>query len=410
MVPGNILISNDIQTSITYRYERLRAISIGILETSAVTFLLLIAVRYFNCGPTSKAILAASTSVGFVLSPFVVHLVARYGAKVTSAATFLGIISAFGYLIGSVFESSAVFIFGGVLGVAANSMAIPIVTQVYQENYPASMRGKLYARTVMIRIGTAAVFSELAGRALTGRIEFYRPLIFLFSLSAAFGAYCLSRIPSQAIRYDESSGVFSSLGFIKSDRVLRQTLISWMLMGFANLMMLPLRVEYVANPRYGLNLSVSEIALLTGVIPNLARFMLAPVWGSLFDRVNFFALRIIVNIGFMVGIISFFTSTTITGLVCGALLFGVANAGGDIAWSLWITKFAPAERVASYMAIHSFFTGVRGLVAPFAAFYLIEGISPEMMGIISASLIGVACIILIPEYRVERCRLSGTGA
>ena len=78
-------------------------------------------------------------------------------------------------------------------------------------------------------------------------------------------------------------------------------------MGFANLMMLPLRVEYLANERYGLALSTSTIALLTGVIPNLARLVVSPLWGRLFDQINFFLLRIILNLGFALGILTFFT-------------------------------------------------------------------------------------------------------
>ncbi|NDF01570.1 MAG: hypothetical protein EB034_25395, partial [Verrucomicrobia bacterium] len=50
-------------------------------------------------------------------------------------------------------------------------------------------------------------------------------------------------------------------------------------------------------------------------------------------------------------------------MALGAVIFGVSNAGGDVAWSLWVTKFAPPERVADYMSVHTFFTGVRGVAA-----------------------------------------------
>jgi MFS family permease len=113
-----------------------------------------------------------------------------------------------------------------------------------------------------------------------------------------------------------------------------------MLMGFANLMMLPLRVEYLANPAYGLELSTGMVAVLVGVIPNVARLVMCPIWGRLFDRMNFFVLRVTLNIGFMLGILSFFTTHSTTGLVGGAILYGISTAGGDVAWSLWVTKFA----------------------------------------------------------------------
>jgi MFS family permease len=177
-----------------------------------------------------------------------------------------------------------------------------------------------------------------------------------------------------------------------------------MLMGFANLMMLPMRIEYLANPNYGLALSAAEIAFLTGVVPNSARLVLSPVWGTLFDRMNFFVLRVVVNIGFALGIFAFFTSNSILGLLVGAVIHGIANAGGDVAWGLWVTKFAPPDRVADYMSVHTFFTGVRGVLAPLVAFHLVAVLSMSTLGWISGALIVAASLLLLPEIPHGRGR------
>jgi hypothetical protein len=186
---------------------------------------------------------------------------------------------------------------------------------------------------------------------------------------------------------------------VGDDRVFRATLVSWMFMGFANLMMLPLRVEYLANPRYGLALRADLIAILTGVVPNMARLVMSPIWGHVFDRANFFVLRMILNLGFALGILSFFTSDSTLGLVLAAITFGVSTAGGDVAWSLWVTKVAPPDRVAEYMSVHTFFTGLRGLVAPMLAFVLVERYSMVGMGVVAASCILLATLMLVPEAR-----------
>jgi len=186
---------------------------------------------------------------------------------------------------------------------------------------------------------------------------------------------------------------------VAHDRVFRATLVAWMFMGFANLMMLPLRVEYLANPKYGLVLSASAIDLLTGVVPNVARLVLSPVWGWVFDRANFFLLRMDLNLGFALGILSFFTSGSTTALVHGAVAFGVSSAGGDVAWALWVTKIAPPDRVADYMSVHTFFTGLRGLVAPMVGFALAERYSLAAMGYLAAACILAATLMLWPEAR-----------
>src|SRR5262249_34482956 len=170
------------------------------------------------------------------------------------------------------------------------------------------------------------------------------------------------------------------------------------------LMMAPLRVEYLANPRYGVRLhdqllTASQIAMITGVIPNVARLILNPIWGWLFDRMNFFVLRITLNFGFMLGILSFFMTSSVAGLVTGAILFGISNAGADVAWSLWVTKFAPPQRVADYMSVHTFFTGLRGLAAPLTAFYLVSRLQPQFLGWVSIGLIVIACAFLVPEIK-----------
>jgi MFS family permease len=134
----------------------------------------------------------------------------------------------------------------------------------------------------------------------------------------------------------------------------------------------------------------------------MARLILSPIWGYLFDHMNFFALRVALNIGFAVGILTFFMSDSLTGMICGAVVFGISNAGGDVAWSLWVTKFAPPARVADYMSVHTFLTGVRGVVAPFFAFYFANPDSLSQMALISSSLIFIATLLLIPEIKLGR--------
>jgi MFS family permease len=144
------------------------------------------------------------------------------------------------------------------------------------------------------------------------------------------------------------------------------------------------------------------IAVLVGVVPNTMRLILSPVWGRLFDRMDFFALRVALNMGFAVGIVTFFTSDSLPGLLAGAVAFGIANAGGDVVWMLWVTKFAPPDRVAEYMSVHTFFTGLRGIVAPFVAFYVVAGVSMAALGIVSAGLIVAASAVLAREIRFRK--------
>ena len=392
------------RTAITYRYELRRALSGGILEAAGTLFLLLIAVRWYRAGPLSKALVAGGGSFGFLIAPWVVSCVERAGWPVAKAAARLAAVGAISFLAMALFPYLLVYVPGCVVALTSVSAAIPLLTQIYQENYPERERGARFGRTMMLRIGTAALFSDLAGRALSGHIERFRWLLLIFAAASAFASFCLARCPSQPLAASGGTHPFHALRFARHDRLFRQTLISWMFLGTATLMMGPLRVEYLANPRYGLKwkgelLTAGTVALLTGVIPNLARLIFNPLWGWLFDTMNFFVLRITLNLGFMLGMLSFFVTGSVAGLVAGAILFGISNAGADVAWSLWVTKFAPPKRVADYMSVHTFFTGVRGVFAPVMGFYLVAGYAPATLGWISAGLILVASLFLVPEIK-----------
>lgn len=391
------------RTQITYRNERLRAAAAGILETGANTFLILIAVRGYQAGAFSKALVAGGGSLGLLLTPLVVFFVTTRGWPAAVAASRLLYTGAAAFFCAALVPGLPVFVPASVLGMAAAASVIPLLTHLYQENYPAEIRGRLFSRTVMIRIATAALFSELAGHVLSLHFELFRWLPLVFALALVWAGFCLSRCPSHPLdRGGAGAHPLHALRFVREDRLFRRTLICWMLMGFANLAMLPLRVEYLANPKYQLGLTVGMVAVLTGVVPNLARLVLSPVWGWLFDRMNFFVLRVTLNLGFAIGILTFFVSDSLTGLVLGAVVHGISAAGGDVAWSLWVTKFAPPGRVADYMSVHTFFTGVRGVLAPLAAFYCVARFAPGDMAAVSSALIVVATLMLLPEIKFGR--------
>ena len=279
------------------------------------------------------------------------------------------------------------------IGILLPSTASPLLTSIFNNNYPPHKRGRLYAQNQAIRILTSIIFGGIAGWFITGAVELYYVLILIFAAALACSSYLVSQIPGEN-QSTPPSPLLSCFTYLASDSLLRNTTISWMLLGFGNLMMLPLRVEYLANPTYGLNLSELEIAAFVSVLPNIARLGGTYVWGRLFDSMNFFTLRMVLNLSFLTGIVSFFMSSSPWGLALSAVIFGFSTSGGDVAWTLWVTKFAPADRVPDYMAVHTFFTGIRGLLAPITAFTLLGVMSIQALSLLSAGLILMATILL----------------
>ncbi len=390
------------RTDRTYRAEKFRAIFTGVLETAQTTFLLLIAVRWFHAGPTEKALLVAGQSIGLICGPLVVNLAQRLGWPVAHAAAAIVGLGAFGMAAAFGDPRLPTFIVGSMLATFSMAAIVPLMTQVFHENYPGDSRGKLFSRAFMVRIAVAVCFSYLGGWVLARNMENFRWLLGAFTVALAGACFCLTRIPSEPLAPSESAHPFRAFRHVRNDRLFRQVLISWMLMGFGNLITLPLRIEYLANPAHGVSLSSDQIAFVTGVVPNIARLIVTPFCGMAFDRMNFFTMRATLNVGFAVSILAFFTSNTMPGLIAGAILFGIAVAGGDVAWALWVTKLAPAKHVADYMSIHALLTGVRGIIAPLVAFHAIAHYSLVNVGWFCIGLILLGNLTLLPEILANR--------
>lgn len=388
----------------TFRLEMRRAAATGILETAATTFLLLIAVSHFQAGATAKALLVAGGPLGLLLGPLVVSVTRALRWRAATGAAACAVCGALGFLVGVFVDDARVFVACGALGILSLTAGIPLMTQIYQENYPSARRGRLYSLAAMARVATASLFAWLAGWWLDGRMGEYRVLMFMFSGAALAAAWFTWRCPSAVFTEETSSNPFAGLRHVRGDRVFRWLLASWMLMGLGNLLMLPLRVEFVANPRHGIALSPMMVAVLVSMIPSVTNFIFALFWGRLYDTMNFFLLRIILNVCFMAAIAAFFLSPCMLGFVIGSFLFGMAASGGNVAWSLWVTKIAKPALVAEYMGVHTFLTGVRGFVAPFLAFWLIEHWSVSSLAWWSLGLMAAASVMLVPEARTLKRR------
>ncbi len=391
----------------TFRLELRRAAATGVLETAGATFLLLIAVSHFHAGATAKALLVAGGPLGLLCGPLAVAATRILGWRAASGAATCALAAGLAFLAAAAIDDARWFVACSMCGAFSLTLGIPLVTQIYQENYPPSRRGQLFSLAAMARVTAASLFAWLGGWWLEAGPGDHRALMLAFGAASLAAAHFVRRCPSAVFARETSMNPLAGLRHVRSDRVFRWLLASWMLMGLGNLMMLPLRVEFVANPRHGIELSPMMVALIVSIIPGATNFVFALFWGRLYDRMNFFLLRIVLNACFMAAIAAFFIRPGMPGFLIGAFLFGMAASGGHVAWSLWVTKIAKPALVAEYMGVHTFLTGVRGLMAPFLAFWLIETVAIPSLAWWSLGLMTLASVMLLPEARTLRRRRPG---
>jgi MFS family permease len=386
----------------TFRNELWRALPSGVLDSMASTFGMLLAVRVFGLGQLEKSIFLGATSGGLLASLFAVPLLLRLRGRLSGIAAGVQIAGAGCMAIAAMLPTHPwVFIIGLSLGLFCFSMQIPLMTQIYRLNYPAERRGRLYAMAGALRALSAVGFGLFGGWLLGRGLSHYPWLLWSFAAAGLISGLWTRDLPTTPWQADPSddASLLSSLRWIQLDRDFRTLLISWMIMGIGNLVASSLFVEYLANPSHGINLPEPEVAMLTGVLPVLARSVSSYPWGLIYDRMGLFAVRSVLNLIFALSILIFFLGQSRTAWALGMLLWGLATAGGNVTWGLWVTKLAPQHAVAQYMSVHTFLTGLRGVIAPPLAFAALQVMSFQTLSMICAAGIASASAFITVRAR-----------
>ncbi|MFP6895483.1 MAG: MFS transporter [Roseibacillus sp.] len=386
----------------TFLLDSLRALPGGCVETLGLVFVVLIAVRVFDAAPWQKATLVAASSFGLLLSLFPVQLVRRRGWSVNVTTACLWCVAGAALAVTAIGgRNMQVFLPFMVFALLCITLSIPLMSQIYRKHYPDNSRGRLFAFTGVVRKASALIVAALFGRMLESNLDNFRWLLVAYAVGCVAMAACVLGMERTYLRRANQIRLFGALDHVVHDKVFRQLLTSWMILGFGNLLCFSLFVEYISNPAYGYELEEFTIAFITGSVPEIMFLIFVVGWGIAFDRVNFFIVRIVLNVLFMAGILIYFLGNGVWALYIGMGLHGVGRAGGNIAWSLWVTKFAKGEQVAEYMSVHTFLCGVRGVIAPYLAFPAIALFGPKAIGMVGAGLILIASLMLWPNMRIK---------
>lgn len=384
----------------TFRLELLRSIPAGIIETVGTTFAVFLAVSVFDASQNEKAILVASSSLGLLLSLFMVQVVRKIGCSINTAIAVIAIFSATGFLVASLSPNFlTLYLVGVSVAQVGLTLSMPLYSHIYRQHYPSENRGRLFAVTGIVRKLAAVVAALAFGFWLREHPTHFPFLLGVYGLCCLLMAVCVQLMKPIKLRQTADFRLFDAFSHVKRDRQFRLILIAWMILGFGNLICFGIFVEFIANPVYGFGLAADQVSAITATTPGIFFLVTVFLWGLIFDRVNFFIVRIIINIFFILSVLVFFLGGDVWALYLGLALHGIGRAGGNIAWSLWVTKFAQADQVAEYMSVHTFLTGCRGTAAPFLSFSLAVYLSPQVVGVLGGSLMTLSTLMMIPLLR-----------
>ena len=366
----------------------------------------LVALQFYDGADWQKGVLAAVPFIGMLLSPLAVSLAAHLGLSVSRAAGAMMVLAAPGLIMAALAPSLAWFMCGIILSIPLLGAGIPLVTAMWQQNAPGKLRGRLFGR-VTFAGGIAGVLSAiLISRWLGDDPGRYRPVMWCFSAMVVIAGVAIGLVPSRTIERApraSRSGGLHVMSLLLEDRLFGYLCIAQMLIGFGNLATIPLRTEFLGSAERGMGYTAGTVFLISVVVPEVCRLVLLPLWGRLFDHLNFAVMRMSVSSCFVVSLLCSFSPNVVLQLI-GTAMFGAGLGGAAIAWALWVTKLAPAARTADYMAVHTFLTGARGLVAPQIAFAALAIWSVHTVGMVAAGIVLISILMLIPTIRIFRER------
>lgn len=397
-MPLDDLTTSEIRDQ-TYKYDLRRGFFEGILSAGIQTFALFIAIRYYNAGEGLKSLIAAAPFMGMMLSLPLVHYTAGKGFKKSSCGAIPSIVTGICLIIAAWIPSLGLYTLMIVIAYICRSAILPFLTSIYGDNYPHDKRGAKFSKPLLITVAASSMFGFAGSSLLEIDITYFSWVFTLLGICALAKAWALNSIPSKLVEENSHEHPFGNLKYAVKDRDFGYVLLTWFIMGFANLWVLPLRVDYVASANYGIEASPFIVALIITIVPETMRLIFIPFWARLFDRMNFVILRMILNVLFGAGIAIFFISKNLFVIGTGSALIGVAFAGGSIAWTLWVTKYAPPGKVSAYMSVHVGLTGIRGTIGPMIGYWTAGQIGVIMTGWVSCGLMILATLMLIPEIR-----------
>jgi hypothetical protein len=393
-------------TQKTYKCDLWRGGFEGVLSSGAQTFCLFIAIRYFNAEKITKALIAAAPFMGMVLSMALLHYASTTKWGKSTWGALPSVITAICLLVAAWAKSLNLFATFIIIAYICRSALLPFITDIYGDNYPADRRGAFFSKPLLLSVGVAALSGFIGSSILEKNIEYY-PIIFIFlGFCAFFKSIAIYSMPSKQIDQSPHENPFGNMKYIWKDRSFGYVLLTWFIMGFANLWTLPLRVDYITSPEWGIEGSAVFVAIIITVIPETLRMLLIPFWAKLFDKMNFVILRMILNLAFGAGVLLFFITSNPWIICAGSGLIGVAFAGGSIAWSLWVTKYAPPGKTGAYMSVHVSLTGIRGTLGPIIGYWVVGLIGARNIGIVSCAMMLVATLMLIPEIKYGKQKVA----
>jgi len=264
-----------------------------------------------------------------------------------------------------------------------NAFLIPVQNTILQSNIKERNRGFMFGIYMSIMGLFTLISSIIFGKLLDINQFFYKPILALCGTSGFFAVLILSKIKiSHIIPKKERnkypiiiSAIINTIHIFKRDKNFFIYEIAFFIYGTAFLMITPVIPHYLVNK---LGMSYFQISFAKVFLAQLLVVLLAPIAGKFHDRINpalfcFFTYLILTFYPITLGAASIqHIFSPIIIVYIGYIIFSFGMSGINISWYMGTIYFSKDIDAAVLQSIHLTMTGIRGLIAPFIGYFLMQ--------------------------------------
>jgi hypothetical protein len=261
---------------------------------------------------------------------------------------------------------------------------ITVRAAVWRANYPREARAHIAGNMATVQSLVLALSGWILGVGMDLSPRSFHLLFPALALLGIVGNVLWRRVPmrgeARSLRAEtEDAGTRridagSIVRTLREDRPYAHFMLWMWIFGLGNLMIGAPQAIVLEDEMHA---TYTQGILATTVIPLLVMPLAIPFWARRLGRSHVVDFRAVHAWSFVAATAVLFLASWWRSMplfyVSGALL-GVGFAGGSLAWNIGHQDFAPPERDAEYMAVHVTLNGIRGLIAPFLAVGLYEGL------------------------------------
>ena len=232
------------------RCDIMRSLPLGIIDSLISTFGVLLLVRVFQADQWAKALVVAASPIGLLFSVVVVQLVKRSGLRVEQAICALHLCAAFGFGIVLCLPAEIwIYTLGVFIGVGCTTNTSPLMSQVYQEQFPKEKRGQLFAYGRLSRKVMSIIGVLIGGWMLKNNSENYRYIFGALTTASVLMALIALQFAPTMLNQKKKSHLLVAFEHVKRDKAFKEMLISWMFLGVGNLLcMAPVSYTHLTLP------------------------------------------------------------------------------------------------------------------------------------------------------------------